>query len=91
MDSYQTLSCLNRQSRIQPIQPIDGLFLPKFNYCVNPQSIASRYLPPQMPYVVTPRYIQPPNRGYSLASGVSSLPSGNTNYDRSSIREFEDC
>jgi len=79
---------LNIRRPEYPIQSIDTLFLPRFQMPVNPNALASMDARPNVPPQFANRYIPPPQKRRS--NGVKfSLPSGIGNYDRNSIRQFD--
>lgn len=85
MNTFCQESYLNKMGPYGPIQSLDALFLPKFNRSGDVNFLASLNARPNMPYKNARAFVPAPN-GYN--SMASSLPSGRANYDRSSIRQF---
>jgi hypothetical protein len=78
---------LNTRRPEYPIPSIDSLFLPRFPTSINPNALASMDARPNVPPQYANRYIPAPMKRTS--GKTFSLPSGIGNYDRNSIRQFD--
>jgi hypothetical protein len=91
MTSYCQLKTLNAAGPLYPVPSIPSLFLPRFNNFTDVDSIASYDNGPRLPYIVAPICKQAPiSYGLSSKKMYSNLPAGVANYDRLSIRNFND-